>query len=40
MPQLIKENEKLWKSKSKEFLDNHKPKRKWREIWEDYDKRH
>jgi hypothetical protein len=40
MPRLIKENEKLWKSKSKEFLANHKPKRKWREIWEDYDKRH
>lgn len=40
MPRLIKENEKLWNSKSKEFLANHKPKRKWREIWEDYDKRH
>ena len=40
MPRLIKENEKLWKSKSKEFLETHKPKRKWREIWEDYDKRH
>lgn len=40
IPQLIKENEKLWKSKSNEFLANHKPARKWREIWEDYDKRH
>lgn len=40
MPRLIKENEKLWKEKSVEFLANHKPKRKWREIWEDYAKRH
>ena len=40
MTRLIKENEKLWKTKSAEFLANHKPKRKWREIWEDYAKRH
>lgn len=40
MPRLIKENEKLWKSKSATFLETHKPKRKWREIWEDYAKRH
>lgn len=40
IPQLIRENERLWKTKSAEFLANHKPARKWREIWEDYDKRH
>ena len=40
MPRLIKENEKLWKSKSATFLETHKPKRKWREIWTEYDKRH
>ena len=40
IPQLIKENEKLWKSKSKEFLANHKPARKWKSIREEYDKRH
>lgn len=40
MPQLIKENEKLWKSKSEDFLLNHKPARKWASIWEDYAKRH
>ena len=40
MPQLIRENERLWKTKSAEFLANHKPARRWRDIWEDYDKRH
>lgn len=40
IPQLIKENEKLWNSKSKEFLANHKPARKWKSIREEYDKRH
>lgn len=40
IPQLIKENERLWKTKSKEFLANHKPKRKRLEIWTEYDKRH
>lgn len=40
MPQLIRENERLWKMKSAEFLADHKPARKWREIWEDYAKRH
>lgn len=40
IPQLIKENQRLWKTKSKEFLANHKPARKWLEIWTEYDKRH
>lgn len=35
IPQLIKENERLWKTKS-----FHKPWRKRASIWEEYDKRH
>ena len=40
IPQLIEENERLWASKSEEFRANHKPYRKWRVVWEDYDRRH
>lgn len=40
IPQLIKENEKLWKTKSKEFLETHKPARKRKHLWEEYCKRH
>jgi hypothetical protein len=35
IPQLIKQNEKLWKEKS-----FYKPWRKWGKIWEEYAKRH
>ena len=35
MPILISENEVLWAEKN-----FYKPKRKWRKIWEEYDKRH
>lgn len=35
IPQLIKENERLWKTKS-----FHKPWRRWGKIWEEYAKRH
>ncbi len=35
IPQLIKENERLWKTKS-----FYKPWRRWGNIWEEYDKRH
>lgn len=35
VPQLIEKNEKLWKTKT-----FYSPKRKWRSIWEEYDKRH
>ena len=35
IPQLIKENEKLWKTKN-----FYKPWRKWASIWEEYAKRH
>ena len=40
LPQLIKENEELWATKSENFRANHKPKRNWRHIREEYDKRH
>ena len=40
IPVLIKQNEELWEKKSESFRVNHKPKRKWREIWTEYDKRH
>ncbi len=35
IPVLINRNEKLWKTKN-----FYAPKRKWRQIWEEYDKRH
>ena len=40
IPQLIKENEKLWAKKSDAFRATHKPYRNWRKTWEEYDKRH
>lgn len=40
VPELIKQNEELWASKSEEFRANHKPKRNWRHLWTEYDKRH
>ena len=40
MPKLIKENKKLWASKSEEFKANHKPYKNWEKIWTEYDKRH
>lgn len=40
MPELIKENERLWNKKSEEFRDTHKPFRDWWRIWTEYDKRH
>ena len=29
VPKLVKENEKLWATKSEEFRANHKPYRNW-----------
>ena len=40
VPELIKQNEELWASKSEVFRANHKPKRNWRHLWTEYDKRH
>lgn len=40
IPQLIKEDEELWLTKSEAFRANHKAKRNWRHIREEYDKRH
>lgn len=40
IPQLIKENARLWSKKSEAFKENHKPARNWGKIWEEYDKRH
>lgn len=35
IPELIKRNEELWATKNFQT-----PRRKWRQIWEEYDKRH
>lgn len=40
LPDLIEENERLWWEKSPSFLSNHKPGKKWRELWNEYVKRH
>lgn len=40
IPELIKQNEELWASKSEEFRANYKPKKKRKEIWTEYAKRH
>ncbi len=40
IPELIDENERLWTTKSPNFLSNHKPYKNWRKIWVEYDKRH
>lgn len=40
IPRLIKENSKLWASKSEEFRANHKPYKNWWHIREEYEKRH
>lgn len=40
VPKLVKENEKLWATKSEEFRANHKPYRNWWHIREEYAKRH
>lgn len=40
IPKLVKENEKLWATKSEAFLATHKPYRKWWQTWGEYEKRH
>lgn len=36
IPELIKENKRLWATKSPNFLFNHKPAKNWEKVYEKY----